>query len=379
MEGIQPLNIITDQDEAMRTAIGIVFTLAIHRNCRWHIMQKVQEKAGPFIAKHEQLRLDFNEVIDFGLSREEFEMNWAEMVLKHGIADNTVFQDVYDLREVFVPCYFKDRFFPFLQTTARSEGFNAVLKLYVNPLDSLLRFFKQYMKLQEKIDVAEDANEYEDDDKVLRVWSDYPMEEQMRQTYTLPIYRKFQVELRKITSYNIREIGGGVYEVFPIQGSVWGYGRRPYMVAVDFQNDVYNCQCSKFCKDGFLCCHAMKVMSHLGLVKYMPDHYILERWSIPAPDIEPPPSKPKQVPSGKLSRKDMRLLRYGNICTDFSRIAIGAAASDKTQEVAYKHMGNLEKELAELKKAAADALKRKKSKSCNMSFPNGQCARKCNC
>ncbi|CAM0955547.1 unnamed protein product [Alopecurus aequalis] len=110
MGGVQPLNIITDQDEAMRTAISIDFTLTVHRNCRWHIMQKVQEKAGPLIAKNEQLRLDFNEVIDFSLSTEEFEINWAEMVLKHGVADNKVFEDIYGLREVFVPAYFKDRF-----------------------------------------------------------------------------------------------------------------------------------------------------------------------------------------------------------------------------------------------------------------------------
>ena len=130
MGGLHPLNIITDQDQGMRTAILIVFLHVVHRNCRWHIMQKVQEKLGPFIAKHEQLRLEFNDVIDHSLTVEEFERRWAEMVLKHDVANNAHF---LDLKEYFVPAYFKDMFFPFLQTTARSEGFNAVLKRCVNP------------------------------------------------------------------------------------------------------------------------------------------------------------------------------------------------------------------------------------------------------
>jgi hypothetical protein len=71
------------------------------------------------------------------------------------------------------------RFFPFLQTTARSEGFNAVLKQYINSRKSLLSFFKQYMKLQEKIDSAEDGHDFMGMDKVVRLWGDFPMEDQI--------------------------------------------------------------------------------------------------------------------------------------------------------------------------------------------------------
>ena len=101
-----------------------------------------------------------------------------------------------------------------------------MLKVYVNPHDSLMRFFKQYMKLQEKIDVVEESNEFVEEDRSVRLWSDYPMEQQIKETYTLPIYRKFQLELRKNTSYNLRDHGGSVYEVYPVHGSVFGYGKK---------------------------------------------------------------------------------------------------------------------------------------------------------
>jgi hypothetical protein len=69
-------------------------------------MQKVQECLDPFIAKREDLRRDFNEVIDCSLSIEEFETKWAKMLVKHDIVDNTHFMDVYDIRSHFVPVYF---------------------------------------------------------------------------------------------------------------------------------------------------------------------------------------------------------------------------------------------------------------------------------
>jgi hypothetical protein len=65
-------------------------------------------------------------------------------------------------------------------------------------------------------------------------------------------------------------------------------------------------------------------------------------------------------PGKKLSRKDMRMLCYGNLCSDFAKIAVDFAVSDKTTEIADKHMNAMLKELAVMKKADADASNRKK-------------------
>jgi hypothetical protein len=182
-------------------------------------MQNAQGVLGNFMSNHEDLRLEFNEIIDHSMTIEEFEARWAEMLLKHNVGDNTHLMDLYDLRASFVPAYFRDRFFPFLQTTTRSEGFNAVLKRYIDPHNSLFHFFEQYMKLQEKIDVAEDSNEFVMEDKVLRVWSDYPLEKQALAVYTCPIYLRFRAELRKTTSYNVNQLEGNLFDVMPITGS----------------------------------------------------------------------------------------------------------------------------------------------------------------
>lgn len=55
----------------------------------------------------------------------------------------------------------------------------------------------------------------------------------------------------------------------------------------------------------------------------------------------------------------MQMLRYGNLCTEFARCVVAVATSEQTKEIAEKHMRAMDKELAELKKANAEALKRK--------------------
>jgi hypothetical protein len=371
MDGVQPMNIIIDQDVAMRNAIAAIFPDACHRNCRWHIMQNAQPVLGNDMAKNEPLRLEFNATIDYSMTVSEFETRWAEMVLKYNVADNTHLQDLYDIRASFVPAYFKDRFFPFLQTTARSEGFNAVLKRYVTPHNSLHHFFEQYMKLQESIEVAEDSNEFKDEDKVLRCWGEWPMEEQAMQVYTMPIYLRFRAELRKVTSYNANQVAEHIFDVVPISGSVFGYGKRSYRVEANSNEGMYNCECAKISRDGILCCHVLRVMGQLGDVQAIPAHYILPRWTMPPDDIVQEKMELPDVPADrKLSNKERKLLRYGTLCNNWTDYAKIAAESEKGTALADKYMRELGKELSAMKITAAAKRKEKKKQGKDQGVPS---------
>jgi hypothetical protein len=50
------------------------------------------------------------------------------MLHKHDLQGNVHFQNLYALRSSFAATFYMHSFFPFLQSTQRSEGFNAVLK-----------------------------------------------------------------------------------------------------------------------------------------------------------------------------------------------------------------------------------------------------------
>ncbi|RLM61559.1 hypothetical protein C2845_PM14G09680 [Panicum miliaceum] len=76
------------------------------------------------------------------------------------------------------------------------------------------------------------------------------------------------------------------YWLLPNNIFVYGYGKRNYRVTTLEDEENYYCECSKFDRDGMLCCHIMKVMPRLG-VKAIPQRYILKRWTQEAvPDNE---------------------------------------------------------------------------------------------
>ncbi|KAE8771597.1 Protein FAR1-RELATED SEQUENCE 5 [Hordeum vulgare] len=124
----------------------------------------------------------------------------------------------------WVPCYFKHRFFPFLQSTQRSEGFNAVLKRYVKPNNSILKFFKQYEKIQTHILAKEGYNDYRPEHLEIELWSRFPMERQAYETYTGDLYRRFREEFELIGRYNAFQVGANVFELRSNQEFVAKYG-----------------------------------------------------------------------------------------------------------------------------------------------------------
>ncbi|XP_073359990.1 protein FAR1-RELATED SEQUENCE 5-like [Aegilops tauschii subsp. strangulata] len=161
MGGLAPMNIITDQDFSMRAGIEEVFPLAVHRHCRWHIIKKAEETLGPFFADRLELHKAFELCVDHSLTVEEFERSWMAMIETYQVQDHETLASLWEKRMYWVQAYFMQCFFPFLQTTQRSEGFNAGLKRYVSPGNSLLQFAKQYTALQQKIlgsELQQEAN-----------------------------------------------------------------------------------------------------------------------------------------------------------------------------------------------------------------------------
>ena len=68
MDRKAPLNIITDQDAAMRATICTVFPNTTHKNCRWHIMDKFLGTIGPILAKNEELNEEFVDCLNHTIS-----------------------------------------------------------------------------------------------------------------------------------------------------------------------------------------------------------------------------------------------------------------------------------------------------------------------
>ncbi|XP_047063421.1 protein FAR1-RELATED SEQUENCE 5-like [Lolium rigidum] len=208
MGGKHPATIITDQDAAMAKAIDEVFKQTCHRNCFFHIKRKSEEKCGgTFVARGEN-------------------------------------------RAKFVPVYFKHNFLPFIHSTARSEGTNAIFKDNVGSTYSVISFLGEYQKISENIEELE-----REQDSVTRI--------------TEPDYWvRSEIELQ----------AGRMYEVYKTPMlQLQDFRSRKYLVSVNLQAEEFACICCKFEKDGIICAHILRVLIHLNLSE-LPEKYYISRW-----------------------------------------------------------------------------------------------------
>ena len=83
---------------------------------------------------------------------QEFEELWPQMIQQHNVEHIKYFAIMWKNRKRFVPVYFKNHFYPFIQTTARSEGTNAVFKANVGSTHSVIAFMTEFDRISQSIE-----------------------------------------------------------------------------------------------------------------------------------------------------------------------------------------------------------------------------------
>ncbi|KAG0529419.1 hypothetical protein BDA96_05G096800 [Sorghum bicolor] len=247
---------------------------------------------GPILAKNDELNEEFVDCLNHTVSPEDFESKWATMVQKYGLEDNEHFQHLYHIRQSFIPADYMHSFFPFLQSTQRSEGFNALLK-------------------------------------------------------------KFSKEFEKTAEYDVKPVGQFQYWLEPNNSFVFGYGKRNYLVTAIEEDESYCCECSKFDRDGIICCHIMRVMVRMG-VKLIPERYILKRWTQQAIASDTNQVQNVNAPVGLVARgmplTSEKTLRLTNATTAFAAIAVEGCTNDENYAILEKHIKEMRSEFEEIKK-----------------------------
>ncbi|XP_051211507.1 protein FAR1-RELATED SEQUENCE 5-like [Lolium perenne] len=203
-----PKTIITEQCVSMATSIPQVFPKTVHRNCFFHIRKKCDEKCGRSFATK-------------GKNRAKF-----------------------------VPVYFKKDFFPFLHSTARSEGTNSVFKDNVGSTYSVISFLGEYERITKEIEEKE-----REQDSITR-------------TTTPDYWVKSEIEYQ----------AGRIYEVYKTRMlAEKDFRSRRFVVLVNLPTEDFSCICCKFQKDGILCSHILRVLVNLNISE-LPAKYFIERW-----------------------------------------------------------------------------------------------------
>jgi hypothetical protein len=256
-----------------------VFPKTVHRNCFFHIRKKCDEKCGRSFATKANLHAEVSDILCNSLTIEEFEYLWQDMVQKYDVGHTKYFNVMWKNRAKFVPVYFKKDFFPFLHSTARSEGTNSVFKDNVGSTYSVISFLGEYQRITKDIEEKE-----REQDSITRTttpdyWVKSEIEYQAGRMYNRQIFYKFQRQLGFTAKLHVDEIiKNERYEVYKTRMlAEKDFRSRRFVVLVNLPTEDFSCICCKFQKDGILCSHILRVLVNLNISE-LPEKYFIERW-----------------------------------------------------------------------------------------------------
>ncbi|KAK2965105.1 hypothetical protein RJ640_026115 [Escallonia rubra] len=275
----------------------------------------------------------------------KFEKEWEALLKKYKVHGHSWLERTYALKEKWAKCYMKTTVTLGVRSTQLSESMNAKLKKSLKSKLDIPTFFKLFAMVVSDKRYREVEAEYNAKEKMPRVKvSCLPLLKQAGKVYTPKIFELFQRQWEKslLALVGNKQERGGLQEYLIVSCDEEG----EYVVTHDEENATLSCSCNKFETVGILCGHALKVLDVLG-IKYIPETYILKRWTRGARDGCALDEDGLDVHrSGALDVSD----RYRELWPDAVRLA-HKASEFKDGYLLYKtKMKELDKEIEELRK-----------------------------
>ncbi|GAB2266713.1 hypothetical protein Dimus_037913 [Dionaea muscipula] len=270
-----PKMIITDQDPAMTKAIAVVMPDTHHRFCIWHIVNKFSEKLGAM--SYRDHFDEFKSCIWNSETPEQFEYGWQQVVVKSDLVANDWLQNIYTIRDKWVPAYMKHIFSAHMTSSQRAESTHAFFKKYVSPQNSLLDFVTRFERALAHLRHNEMKKDHNDLNEKPRLKTLYPMETSISELYTHEMFYQFQEQLFQSMAYKVMiRNEDDYYYVYNVE-RLKGGGLRVREILVEKSSNHVSCSCKMFECDGISCRHMLAYFIRLQ-VEDFPSEYILSRW-----------------------------------------------------------------------------------------------------
>ncbi|KAF5454663.1 hypothetical protein F2P56_024311 [Juglans regia] len=257
MDGRAPKAIVTDQDRAIKAAIGLVFPDSHHRYCLWHIMRKLPEKLGSHAAFNAGLKTAIQSALYDSQTCDEFEEKWGQLIQKYELGENAWLQGLYNERSFWVPVYLKRFFWAGISTTQHFESMNVFFDGFVYSGMTLKEFVDQFDNtLGKKVEVETTTN-FNSSNQTMSCSSAFRIEKQ------------FQTSKEGcISTYDVLD------EITTDDDHVKSIKYTVYFN--DEENDV-KCTCALFEMRGIVYRHALNICQ-MNKIHALPEKYFLERW-----------------------------------------------------------------------------------------------------
>ncbi|KAF7137311.1 hypothetical protein RHSIM_Rhsim07G0205700 [Rhododendron simsii] len=199
MPGGPPKVIITDQDPAMAKAIASTLPNTHHKLCIWHMLNKFSQKLGAL--SYMQHYEEFRKCIWNSENPNEFETRWLDIVQKANLSSNEWLNDMYAIRERWIPAYRRHIFSAHMTSSQKSESDHAFFKRYVSKNNSLLEFVTRFDRALSHIRHNELDLDHKDVNEKPVLKTSWLMEKRMSELYTRSIFYKFQEEIHQKDAY----------------------------------------------------------------------------------------------------------------------------------------------------------------------------------
>ncbi|XP_015691387.1 protein FAR1-RELATED SEQUENCE 5-like [Oryza brachyantha] len=199
----EPRCFLTDQDLVMAVAVGRCFPNTKHRLCRWHVLNRHSDPLNIVFARNDRIESEMMPCINQTYTPYEFETSWDNSIRTHQLENCATMVALYEIREKWVPAFFKDVYRGRMTSTQHSESMNKLVKhKFVDHQTSLHRFTSRML------DVIVDRKEEEAAET--RAGSGSPslttrwlFVVQMSRLYTRSTFRLFPEALLDSTDFRI--------------------------------------------------------------------------------------------------------------------------------------------------------------------------------
>ncbi|XP_043700302.1 protein FAR1-RELATED SEQUENCE 5-like [Telopea speciosissima] len=316
----KPITFFTDQNATMAKAISEVFPGTWHGLCAWHLMQNGIEHLGNLMKDGSSFLLDLKKCIYHYEEEVQFETAWKQLRIEYHVENSSWLDHIYGHKQKWARCYMKNTFTGGMRSTQLSESINVDLKDYTKSTLDIVQFFQHFERVVNDKRANELNAEFEARNKFPRnLFPHTPIMKQAREVYTPSIFGFFHDEYT-LASYcyikwrnesnSLHEYGVGILDL-----------EVEFKVECNPSESMVKCSCRKFETFGILCHHVLKILNFLD-IKFIPEAYVLSRWTRAARSMAVEDSKGIQVEEDVILDSTQR---YRILCRKLLHIASQAS------------------------------------------------------
>ncbi|XP_051217011.1 protein FAR1-RELATED SEQUENCE 5 [Lolium perenne] len=351
MSGGVPRTFFSHQDAVLAKAISFVMPETRHAICTGHLKQAAKKKLSHLIRGDCNFMKEFKACINDYEEEIEFFSSWEAMISKYNLHDNVWLQKVFEEKEKWARPYMKQTFSAGMKNTQLNERLHSDVLDYLRSDVDIMFFLKRLQKVINDIRYRELEVEFSSRLKLPGFKIRAPILRQASEAYTDMIFQLFQEEYEEFQSAYIvnRDESGPCreYIVAIIEKE------RRYKVCGNPSEQSVSCSCRKFETLGFLCSHALKILDTMD-IKYLPDCYLLKRWTKHGRCLTAPHVEGRKVQADTTSEFSSR---YQYLCPVFVELVARASECEESYRVLDQCSVELRKKVEEIlqKQTSIDA------------------------